>query len=191
MKKLLGLLALLALASVAGRPAMAQDNDSRVDVGGGYAYRSWGLPGNRINMNGWNATASFDFNHWLTLAGDFDGTYSDQGSNGSGWLESYLFGPRVYPLGHHKMSPFVHALFGGAHTAINFPAIGGSEGSPAFTESDSAFAYEIGGGLDVNLSSRFAIRLGEFDFEQTRLFNGVGLPTQDNFKVKAGILIRF
>jgi hypothetical protein len=186
MKKLLGLLALLALASVAGRPAMAQYNESRVDVGGGYAYRSWGIPGDRVNMDGWNATGSFDVTNWLTAAADLDGTYSNQGTgNGEGWLESYLFGPRVYPVGHHKLSPFVHGLFGISHTSINF---GGG-----VVDTDTAFAWEVGGGVDVNLSKRFAVRLGEFDYEQTRLFGpaSTGLPTQDNYKFKAGILIRF
>jgi len=38
--------------------------------------------------NGWSATAQFDFDPWLAVAGDFDGTYTDQGANVSGWLES-------------------------------------------------------------------------------------------------------
>lgn len=184
MKKLLGLFALLALISVGVKPAMAQGGE----VGGGYTYRSWGLPGERINMNGWNATVGVGLNHWLTVAGDFDGTYSNQGTNGSGWVESFLFGPRIYPVGHGKVAPFAHAMFGGSHASINFPASGGS---PAFTEADTAFAFEVGGGVDVNVTHNFAVRLGEFDYERTNLFNGVGLPNQDNYKFKAGILFRF
>lgn len=57
------------------------------------------------------------------------------------------------------------------------------------TESDSAFAWEAGGGVDVNVSKHFAVRLGEFDYEQTRLFGGN--PNQNNYKFKAGVLFHF
>jgi hypothetical protein len=181
MKKLLGLLALLALASVTGRSAMAQD--SRVDVGGGYTYRSWGFPGTRFNMNGWNATASYNINSWLTAAADFDGTYTNN-VTGTAWLDSYMGGPRVYPMGHHKISPFVHILAGGAHTTVNFAGGGGSA-------SDTTFAFEGGGGVDVDLTRHFAVRIGEFDYEHTSLFASLGIPVQNNFKYKAAILFHF
>jgi len=161
---------------------MAQD--SRVDVGGGYTYRSWGFAGSRFNMNGWNATASFNVNNWLTAAADFDGTYTNS-STGTAWLYSFMGGPRIYPLGHHKTSPFVHALFGGDHTTINFSDGGGSA-------TDTTFAFEAGGGVDVDVTKHLAVRIGEFDYEQTRLFGGPGgFPSQNNFKYKAAILFHF
>ncbi|MGD1211885.1 MAG: outer membrane beta-barrel protein [Candidatus Acidiferrales bacterium] len=189
MKKLLGLLALLTLANVAGRPAMAQYTEPRLEVGGGYTYRSWGVPLARTNMNGWNATVSFDVNNWLTATADFDGTYAnaDNGNLGAdGWVETFMAGPRIYPIGHHKISPFVHALIGGDHASINIAGGGG-------TQSDTTLAFEAGGGVDVDLTKHLAVRIGEFDWEQTRLFGpaSTGLPTQDNFKYKAAILFRF
>jgi len=182
MKKVLGLFALLAFS---GLPAMAQYNSPVAEVGGGYTFRSFGFGSPNINMNGWNATAQFNVTPWVSAAGDFDGTYSNQGSGGNGWLETYLFGPRIYPLGHHKIAPFAHALFGGSHISINIPPSGGGP----FTVSDTGFAWEVGGGLDVGVSGHFAVRLGEFDYEQTRFFGGN--PNQSNYKFKAGILFRF
>lgn len=43
--------------------------------------------------------------------------------------------------------------------------------------------------MDVNVSKHFAVRLGEFDYEQTRLFGGN--PNQNNYKFKAGVLFHF
>ncbi len=185
MKKLLVLLALLALAGVTGRSAMAQD--SRVDVGGGYTYRSWGFPLARTNMNGWNATVSFNVNNWLTAAADFDGTYAnaDNGPLGAdGWVETFMAGPRIYPIGHHKISPFVHALIGGDHASINIAGGGGSL-------SDTTLAFEAGGGVDVDVTKHFAVRIGEFDYEHTSLFGSLGIAVQNNFKYKAAILFHF
>jgi opacity protein-like surface antigen len=178
MKKLLGLFVLLVLA---GLPAKAQD--SPVAVGGGYTYRSWGFPGERFNMNGWNATASFNVNNWLTVAADFDGTYTNN-TTGTAWFYSYMGGPRIYPIGHGKFSPFVHVLAGGVHSTINFAGGGGSA-------SDTAFGFEGGGGVDVNLTPRFAVRIGEFDYEYSKLFGWASIPVQNNFKYKAAILFKF
>jgi opacity protein-like surface antigen len=66
-----------------------------------------------------------------------------------------MAGPRVYPMGHHAISPFVHVLAGGGHAKIDISG-GGSA-------SDTAFAFEAGGGVDVNVTPRIAIRVGESD----------------------------
>ena len=74
MKKLLGLLALLALAGVTGRSAMAQD--SQVDVGRVYLSLV-GFSRHSFQHERLEASASFNVNSWLTAAADFDGTYTN------------------------------------------------------------------------------------------------------------------
>jgi len=178
MKRILGLLALLALSTL---PAVAQVNAPKVEVGGGYTFRSLdGLGGPRINMNGWNATAAFDFADWLGLALDVDGAYAtSQGVK----LRQYTFmaGPRVYPLGHRTIAPFVHALAGISRFTVDDPTA-----PPPFT--DNVFAFAFGGGVDAKVTSHVAIRVGEFDFEDTHNFHN---PAQKNFKFKAGVIFRF
>ena len=95
---------------------------------------------------------------------------------------TYLFGPQVYPLGHHRITPFAHALFGGSY--FDFP-------TDDF--SDSAFAFAIGGGVDFNLTHHISIRPVQFDYEQDRNFGGgtTGNPLQNNFKYKGGVIFRF
>jgi opacity protein-like surface antigen len=180
MKKLLGLFSLVLLASL---PTMAQFADSpRVEVEGGYAFRSFEVPFSpRLNENGWSAGAAFNVTGWLGLAADFDGTYGTTGGI-SVHNFTYLFGPRVYPMGHHRITPFVHALFGESHISI-----------PAIPTTDNAFGWEAGGGVDASVTNHIAVRVGEFDFEQTRNFDAgsMGNPNQNNFKFKAGVVVRF
>lgn len=61
------------------------------------------------------------------------------------------------------------------------------------TEDDGSFAFDVGGGVDVHFTHSIAVRLAEFDFDQTRMFGGSanGNSNQNNWKVKAGIIFHF
>jgi opacity protein-like surface antigen len=97
-------------------------------------------------------------------------------------------------LGHHTLTPFVHALFGVSTFHFNAPAFGGS---PAFSESDNAFSFAFGGGLDWKVTRHIAIRLAQVDYQQTRLLHTIAVQSlvspdnQNNFKYSGGIVIRF
>ncbi|MGH9744575.1 MAG: outer membrane beta-barrel protein [Candidatus Acidiferrales bacterium] len=206
MKKLIGLLGLVALFSL---PTLAQDTPA-FEVNGGYTFRSWDTPDSpRFKMNGWNAGADFNVNHWLGAVASFDGTYNHQSADlvnnfppVDTSIYTYLFGPRVYPLGHHKLTPFAQALFGGGHVRAYSPAYvcgdarrqrSGTGGTcPALTETDDRFAFSFGAGLDVSLGSHWAVRLAQVDYERTGFFGSgsQGAPYQNNFKYSAGIVYR-
>jgi opacity protein-like surface antigen len=199
MKRLLLLLALVAICSV---PTFAQVTPI-FEVNGGYTFQRWDVPSfaqppSSLNFNGFNAGASFFFTRWLAGAVDVTGTFNTQSDpiNGTAktHIYSYLFGPRIYPLGHHKLTPYFHGMFGVATYDINVPAFGGN---PAFSESNDDFSYAIGGGLDLSLGKHIAIRLGQFDYQQTRFLHadavtaGVSPENQNNFKYSAGIVFKF
>ena len=74
-------------------------------------------------------------------------------------------------MGHHKITPFVHALFGDSHVSI-----------PALPLSDDAFGWEVGGGIDYSVGEHIAIRVAEVDFEQAR--NNVGSAQSEQFQVQ-------
>lgn len=200
MRKLSGLFALLVLFSL---PALAQDEGSRVEVGGGYTFRSFlpptpgaGLPNPRVNFNGWNATVSYRATNWLTVATDVDGTYNStpdvSGGSDQSSIYTVLAGPRVYPLGHHKLAPYGHVMFGLAHIRATLSSA--SDCGSFCTATDGSFAIQVGGGVDLNLSRHLAIRAAEFDYERTSFLDlsTPGLSDgSNNFKVKAGILFRF
>jgi hypothetical protein len=86
-----------------------------------------------------------------------------------------LFGPRV-SVSVGKFTPFAHALVGVGHISD----------SQAASNSDTAFATAIGGGLDYKLIKGLAWRV-QGDELHTRFFNG----TQDHFRFSTGIVFRF
>ena len=184
MKKLFGLSALLVLFAL---PTLAQDTDTPVfEVGGGYAYRSFNVPAHsRLNMNGWELSGDYNVNNWLGVAGEFDGTRSDTG--GLDWVYSYTFGPQFYPVGHHRLTPYVNFLLGGAHYSLS----GCGGGGCSFTQ--NSFAFGGGGGLDLTLTSHIAARLGQLEYERTSFFDAGsnGNPYQQNFKFSMGLIVRF
>src|SRR5208282_4307861 len=90
-----------------------------------------GTPPNWYNYNGFNAGASYNITHLFAAVADISGVYNSQPNQGEGpsntHIYSYLFGPRVYPLGHHKLTPFAHALFGVSTFNLNAPAFDGNQ----------------------------------------------------------------
>lgn len=200
MKKLLGPAVLFLLCSL---PTFAQYEESRVELGGGFTFRSYGPPPNggtapnpHLDMFGWDATVSYDVNRWLTMATDFDGTYKSTADPEGGYdhtsIYSAVAGPRVYPLGHHRLAPFAHVMFGLAHATATASAA--TDCAPYCTLSDGSFALEAGAGLDLNATKHIAIRIGEFDYEKTN-FLAFSFPplsdTNNSYKYKAAVLLRF
>src|SRR5215471_11016551 len=95
-------------------------------------------------------------------------------------LSTFLFGPRL-TLIRGRAEPFVHGLLGVARFSsdISSPVITGSG-------DDNAFAFALGGGVDVKVHKHFAIRPAQLDYLGARgnggKFNG--------FRYSAGVVIR-
>ncbi|MFZ0214235.1 MAG: outer membrane beta-barrel protein [Candidatus Acidiferrales bacterium] len=181
--KFFGLLSLLAFFTF---PALAQGPS--VDVFGGYEYLHWGLSSGHLNMNGGEGAATLNLIPWLGLTADISGEYNNNGANGTTHLYTYLFGPTVYPLGHHKFTPFVHGLAGYGHVNVDIPGAG--------TLTDSGFTYALGAGLDWKLIPHISLRLVQGDYEQTRFFSGIlsgaGFSgTQKSTRIATGVVIHF
>ncbi|HTA52983.1 MAG TPA: outer membrane beta-barrel protein [Candidatus Acidoferrum sp.] len=180
MKRILGLFALLMLSTL---PALAQSEGyPKFEAGGGFLYRDYGAQfQENTNEIGWFATADYNFRNWLGFDADFDGGYAHP-FHADTHQYTVMFGPQVYPLGHHRLTPFAHALFGVSH--FNFPD---------FDFSDTAFGFALGAGADWKLTHHIALRVGEIDFEQFRNFGGgtTGNPLQNGFKAKVGVIFSF
>ena len=89
-----------------------------------------------------------------------------------------MFGPVLRLPNPTHLTPFVHALGGGAHTS-------GDAGGISAGETDAAWA--VGGGLDLNLAPLISVRLAQADYLQIHS-NGTNL---NNFRYSAGIVLRF
>jgi len=204
MKKLLALFALFAACGIS---TFAQGTPV-VEINGGYTFQKWysppvATPPDSLDFHGFNVGIGYNFKRWLAGVADISGTYNSQDATSLApasheHIYSYLFGPRLYPLGHRKLTPYVHGLVGVASYNVETPAaIIDGEPVPAFSQTDTDFSFALGGGLDLSLGKHFSIRLGQFDYQQTRalhsdaVLSGVAPDNQNNFKYSAGIVIKF
>ena len=185
MKKLLGLFALLFIFTL---PATAQQTPS-YDLEGAYLFRSFYPPNApRFGMNGWNASLDHNLKNWIGITGDITGTYRDKGVNGKTQIYTFMAGPRIYPFGHrHKLIPYGQVLFGAGYNRLTFPL---NSGFPETTFTSTAFAWTGGGGVQWKIKPNWAIRLFEFDYEQTRFSNypNQATNTQGNYRISIGLV---
>lgn len=180
-------LIVVALVVIAfGLTAMAQDAP-KAEVFGGYQFTSIdineaGLGDDRLNLHGWNAAVSGYFNNNFGITADFSGAYGSPDILGIGVdtsAHTYMFGPTVrFPS--ERVTPYVHALFGGAKAKITVLGIEASE---------SGFSMAFGGGIDVKATEHVAVRVGQFDYMYSKL--GDAADAQNNFRYSAGIVFRF
>jgi outer membrane immunogenic protein len=189
MKTVAFLLLVLGFAAMAPLPAAAQRGDL-VDVGVDYTYVRTNAPAGDCGcfaMNGGSGWVGINFSHSLGIVGEIAGQHaSNISSTGADLtLTSYLAGPR-YTWGRaHHFVPFAQALLGGAHASGSL-----APGSSGLAGSANAFALTAGGGLDVRLTRRIALRAFEADYYLTRFDNGVN-DHQNNLRIAAGVILRF
>ncbi len=144
------------------------------------------------NLHGWNAAVQFNVNKYFGIVGDVSGHYGSlvehPAGTVSGNIYNFLFGPQINIRGE-KATGFVHALFGGNRLKVDsIPVV-----PPTPELTDTAFAFAIGGGVDINATKRVAIRVGQFDYVFTHhTFSqyGLDLPHQNNFRFSAGIVLK-
>ncbi len=172
-----------AKAASAARPELAINYNylrSNAPPGGG---ANFGLDGGSIDF-AWPLSDSR-----FAMVGDIAATHAS-GITATGYdltLSTYLAGLRYSPLDpRFRLQPYAQALAGVAHasgslvegptaTVLNFPA---------------ATAFEIGGGINLKLNRRFALRLIQADYLPTTFDNGSN-DRQNNLRIGAGMVIRF
>jgi hypothetical protein len=139
---------------------------------GGFEYLRVRDEGFGFNFAGGEGTLLYNVNSHLGLGFGY-GYKKEFGTSSSESVQFY--GGVVQESCRHKTyTPFVQAQIGGAHD---------SAGSATF----NTFAMKLGGGLDLNLSPHFALRVGQMDWVYTHFFN----RSQNNFDLVAGINIKF
>lgn len=190
-------LSLLTLLLVLCLPlaALAQEEAPKVEMFGGYSYLrvnpGGGIDG--ISSHGFNTSLAGNITRNIGIVGEFSrftksinisdvldepifGTFEARAR-----VSTFMFGPR-FTLRGGNAEPFVHALFGGAHGKFEASAAGLSE-----SVSGVAFAYALGGGLDIKAHDNFAIRIAQLDYIQAR----VAGERLNNLRYSAGVVIRF
>lgn len=90
-------------------------------------------------------------------------------------LLTLMGGPRYSFKNSSRVTPFVRALGGLGY--FRSPSLFGTKG-------DGAFAYSVGGGIDVKASKSISLRLIQLDYLRTNVFN----QGQNNVRIGAGVV---
>lgn len=208
-------------------PSFAQ-SDKRADFFIGYSnLQAEGIPdpndpgnifddnffGRRTGLHGVNASVTGYLNKYFGITGDFSYHRKEDrqvfGTDDEDRIRTEVFyfmaGPKIKYRNPSRFEPFVHALFGGAHTKFKvnstFPVAGGTV-NQSFDTGATDFAMAVGGGIDVRLADNFSLRLIQVDYAPVFLKDrsvqalgsaGAIVPftlesqRQDNIRISVGI----
>jgi outer membrane protein OmpA-like peptidoglycan-associated protein len=160
---------------------------------------------NRIaDIQGGDTNLAINFNRYFGVVGDFAGYHADtltfnqpggpaRDVGADGKVFTYMGGPRL-SYRQPRFTLFAQALVGDANAQR--VTINGCTGSPecAPLPSENVLAVAVGGGLDLNVSRHFAIRLIQAEYLMTRFkdpSSAAGTTgTRDNTRLSAGIVFR-
>jgi opacity protein-like surface antigen len=159
----------------------------------GYSFADEGsstggiVNGNRIALNGWNASIEIKPTRWVGVVADFSGHY---GSGKQSFTEptvfflydahehEFLFGPRVSAT-FGRIHPFGEALLGVGLVSL-------TNGGVALNGSNNSFAAAFGGGVDYKIAKLIGLRV-QGDYIRTDFFS----IAQNNFRLSTGVILRF
>ena len=155
-----------------------------------------------INCAGGGGTIQYNVTSLVGIAADLGGckVFSNAyglGNSINGNLFTYLFGPRLTFRNAGKLQPFAELNFGGIRASLSCQsqALNCLAAAGGGTYSKNAFALTVGGGLDIKLNKKFAIRLAQLEYLYTRFGNNCALAVcsnnnnQNSFRLKSGIVI--
>ena len=203
MKKILIFATLLFVASMS---AYAQDDYPKFELSG---MASMLVADIDILQNetmwGYGIGGQYNINKYFGIVGEWNATHGESGpfSFAQGGqiyyvpkldtrIQTILFGPRV----SYRMKPvtvFAHVLLGAGTTKLDDDI--GEFNYNSYTSWQYAMA--IGGGVDINLGKRFALRPAQFDYvlidsDLQDLSSTGGAPGMfHNFRYQLGAVIKF
>ncbi len=195
MKRLFMLLAFLVVVPVA---ANAQDYP-KAEFYGTYSLFVADIDVlNNESLHGWGIGIQGNLNKWFGIAGEYSAGHGASGPvtiSGVGTIpevdlrvRTYLFGPRL-SFRSKAVTVFGHFLLGGGHLKVEDERTG-------FNAGNQEFAMAVGGGVDVNLGKRFAIRAGQFDYLPIHTdirdrVGGGGSSWAHNSRFQTGFVFKF
>lgn len=150
-------------------------------------------------LNGFNASATVYLSKGLGLTGDFSGHFTSHSIPDplGGTIETkirifnVLGGPQYKFRNDTRVSPFVRALAGIAHTSsrLEITSLNSSD-----TLSSTDFALAIGGGVDVRVNDKVDLRVFQADYNPIFLSRGnelgFGNRRADNLRFSFGVVFK-
>lgn len=210
------ILTLTIMAVLTGALGLAQDVP-KFETFLGYTYARINTSGDvpSFSANGGSGQVAVNLNKWVGLVGDFgavhNGNISDVHLDTT--LVNFLFGPRI-SIRKSRLIPYFNFLMGGVHagTSANInvnlppnatppiyipgvptvPTAGGAVTVRAVA-SQTAFAFALGGGMDIKINHHLAFRAIGLDYYMTRLQNlrSQQDKNQDHIRVTTGFNFTF
>jgi opacity protein-like surface antigen len=155
---------------------------------------------NRFKLNGFHLSIADYFTRRLGVTADFSAhfdnrsdTFGSTATRSKFSLYNITGGPQLRFPNTGKLTPFVHVLAGIARRNLTETL---TDGTTSFTDHNTSFTMNFGGGVDYKLNDRFAWRIAQFDYDpiflRSRTFNSVTFldRTLNGFRFSAGIVIK-
>jgi hypothetical protein len=212
---------LLAAITLFYAPLIYAQESSRPELFVGYSFENidsgiksrdfagTGIPSttleNGFNLNGFNVSGTGYLTKSFGLTADFSAGFKtrmeDFGvaqARSKFSLYNFTGGPQAKFFSAHRVTPFVHALFGVSRRRLKEEAVTGTGATSITSATDSTtnFTMNLGGGLDVRLNNRFDFRLIEMDYNpvflKERTIAGVNFPgrTANGLRISIGLVIK-
>jgi hypothetical protein len=174
---------LLVVTSLFASAAMAQDARPNLELYGGYDYLhvnvnsiSGGTASHdTYSLSGGGSQLVYNVNNWFGVAGDLAGYALTSGTIQPAAM-TYLAGPR-FTLRRRRATPFAQTLFGGVLSKDGITNVGLT----------SVFAMTAGGGMDVRVSRRVAIRPVQVEYLLMTFPDGAN-NRQNSFRYSSGLV---
>ena len=191
----------MATALLLACPILAQaqrDSTNEVFLGGSYV-RTDDNP--HVNAFGWDTSYSqypYASPGWLGGTIEASGAYASPsvrvanqtvGGLLNNQIYTFMGGPAVALHTHRRVQPFAHALFGAVLTRVNTTGKGLAYFGTAVSESKTAFGLAAGGGIDVPLTTKIAVR-GQADWLRST-FQDQNIDRQNSLRVSLGMVVQF
>jgi opacity protein-like surface antigen len=199
MRKSIVLTGLLLLATGL---SLAQADFPKVETSPAFMYVRTPIANRDLNCAGAGGTLAYNLSSPLGIAFDgggckyFSNTFA-AGNKVDGHLYTFLFGPRLTFRSHSPLTPFMDVNFGVARISLTCKSSAAECVNRTFgaTVSKNAFALTAGGGFDLKLNKKIALRLIQADYLYTRFGNDCSLAvcgnsnSQNSFRLKSGLVI--
>ena len=169
MRKCLVLLPLLLLSA----SAFAQQTP-QVEVFGGYSNLWANINNSSFDMNGATGSVTENLNSWFGGTLDFSTHWGTENGFKTD-MQTLTYGPVFSYRKSKNVVPFGHVLLG---------AVRGGPEYLDISKSEVRFGAYVGGGLDLKVTPRIALRVIQADY----LMNRFSAGTQDNLRLSAGVV---
>ena len=207
-RTMLILTTIMACASIAA----AQSDYKKFEFFGGYSHNRVDtgigdedtslrdIIDEREGFHGFEASATGNLSRYFGVKFDFSAHFKNRSFPGGNQpdavtvdsrLMNFLGGIQIKDNATEStFKPFAHALVGAAHgrNRVEFNNVFCIQIFPSpctnFTQSETGFAGAFGGGIDIRANDRVDVRVIQFDYNPTRLFDS----TQHNFRIGVGVV---